>query len=45
MNGILPIDTTGILMVTGRQASHNEIAPIGKVWHQLSLYKISGDAW
>ena len=45
MNGILPIDTMGILMVTGRRASHNEIAPIGKVWYQLSLYEISGDAW
>ena len=31
--------------VTGRRASHNEIAPIGKVWYQLSLYEISGDAW
>ena len=31
--------------VTGRRASHNEIAPIEKVWYQLSLYEISGDAW
>ena len=45
MHGILPIDTTGILMVTGRQAPHNEIAPIGKVWYQLSLHEISGGAW
>ena len=45
MNGILPIDTMGILMVTGRRASHNEIAPIGKAGYQLSLYEISGDAW
>ena len=31
--------------VTGRRTSHNEIASIGEVWYQLSLYEISGDAW